>query len=69
MGSAASRDAERQNVREDESDRRLDLAGRDGGTVVVRCELGSLGCDTLEDVRDERVEDGHGLVAEEASAR
>jgi hypothetical protein len=47
---------------EDEADGGLDLAGRDGRAVVVRGELGSLGSDTLEDVRDERVEDGHGLV-------
>ena len=31
--------------------------------MVVRRELGSLGRDSLEDVGDERVEDGHGLVA------
>jgi len=48
---------------EDKSDRGLDLSGRDGGSVVVRGELGSLRGDSLEDVRDERVEDGHGLVA------
>ena len=47
---------------EDETDGGLDLTRRDGGAVVVRSELGSLGGDTLEDVRDERVEDGHGLV-------
>jgi hypothetical protein len=32
--------------------------------VVVRSELGSLGSDSLKDIRDERVEDSHGLVAE-----
>lgn len=48
---------------EDETDRSLNLARRDSGAVVVRRELGGLGSDTLEDVRDERVEDGHGLVA------
>ena len=48
---------------EDESDSGLDLSGRDGRSVVVDGELGGLGGDSLEDVRDERVEDGHGLVA------
>jgi hypothetical protein len=48
---------------ENESDRGLDLSRRNGGSVVVRSELGSLGSDSLEDVRDERVEDSHGLVA------
>ena len=47
----------------DKTDRGLDLSGRDGRSVVVRSELGSLGSDSLENVRDERVEDSHGLVA------
>ena len=50
------------DIREDEADRGLDLARRDGRAVVVRSELGSLGSDTLKDVGNERVEDGHGLV-------
>lgn len=49
---------------EDKSDRSLDLSRRDGRSVVVRSELGSLGSDSLEDVRDERVQDGHGLVTD-----
>jgi len=49
---------------EDKTDRGLDLSGRDGRSVVVRSELGGLGRDSLEDVGDEGVEDGHGLVAE-----
>jgi hypothetical protein len=36
--------------------------------VVVRSELGSLRSDSLEDVRDEGVEDSHGLVAGRGSA-
>lgn len=34
----------------DEADRGLDLAGRDGGLLVVGSKLGSLGSDTLEDI-------------------
>ena len=49
---------------EDKSDRGLDLSRRDGRSVVVRSELGSLGSDSLEDVRDERVQNGHGLVTD-----
>ena len=35
---------------EDESYRGLDLAGRDGGLLVVGSELGGLSGDTLKDV-------------------
>jgi hypothetical protein len=35
---------------EDEADRCLDLAGRDGRLLVVGSELGSLSGDALEDV-------------------
>ena len=35
---------------EDEADRGLDLAGRDGGLLVVGGKLGGLSCDALEDV-------------------
>ena len=48
----------------DETDGGLDLTRRDGGAVVVRSELGGLSGDALEDVVDERVEDGHGLVGD-----
>jgi len=40
--------------------RGLDLPGGDGGLLVVGSELGGLGRNTLEDVVDERVQDGHG---------
>jgi len=49
-------------TRQDEADRGLDLTGRDGRFFGIGCELGSLGGDTLEDVVDKRVKDGHGLV-------
>lgn len=49
---------------EDESDGGLDLPGGDGRLLVVRSELGSLGSDSLENVVDEGVEDGHGLVGD-----
>ena len=35
---------------EDQAHGGLDLAGGDGGLLVVGCELGGLGCDALEDV-------------------
>jgi len=35
---------------EDEADGGLDLAGRDGGLLVVGGKLGGLSCDALEDV-------------------
>jgi hypothetical protein len=57
----------RVDLRKDQSDRGLDLTRRDGRSVVVRGELGCLGSDTLEDVGNKRVEDGHGLVAEDVS--
>ena len=49
---------------EDQSYGGLDLARRDGGLLVVGGELGSLSCDALEDVVDERVQDGHGAVGD-----
>lgn len=45
----------------DEADGSLDLTRADGRLLVVGGELGGLGGDLLEDVRDERVEDGHRL--------
>lgn len=42
----------------------LDLSGADGGLLVVCGELGGLGGDALEDVVDERVQDGHGAVGD-----
>jgi len=46
----------------DETDRGLDLAGRDRALLVVRGELGSFRGDALEDIIHKRVEDGHGTV-------
>jgi hypothetical protein len=42
----------------------LDLARRKGGLLVVGRELSSLTGDTLEDVVDEGVHDGHSLLAD-----
>jgi len=39
----------------------LDLAGRDGGLLIVARQAGRLPGDLVEDVIDERVQDGHGL--------
>lgn len=49
---------------QDESDRGLDLTGRDRRLLRVRGELGGFGGDALEDVVDEGVENGHGLVGD-----
>lgn len=46
---------------EEKSDGGLDLPRGDGGPLVVVGETRSLGGDSLEDVIDERVHDGHGL--------
>ena len=46
----------------DEDIRGLDFSRRDGGLLVVSGELGGLGCDALEDIVDEGVQDGHGTV-------
>jgi hypothetical protein len=53
-----------QLTRENQTNRCLDFARRDGGTLVVGSELGSLGGDSLENVVDKRVHDGHGLVGD-----
>ena len=50
-----------QFTREQKPDGSLDLPTGDGGALVVVGETGSLGGDTLEDVVDERVHDGHSL--------
>lgn len=44
--------------------RGLNLARRDGRLLVVCGKLGGLGGDALEDVVDERVQDGHGTVGD-----
>lgn len=54
----------RQLSGEDQSTSRLDLSRRDSGSVVVDGQLGCLGGDSLKDVRDERVQDRHGLVGD-----
>ena len=43
----------------EEADGGLDLAGREGALLVVAREAGSLKSQALEDVVDERVQDGH----------
>ena len=52
----------RQFTRQDEANRGLDLAGRDGRLFRIGRELRGLGGNTFEDVVDKRVENGHGLV-------
>jgi len=46
---------------QEETDRGLDLARGDGGPLVVVSQTASLGGDTLEEVVDKGVHDGHGL--------
>ncbi len=46
----------------DQTNGGLNFAGRDGGALVVSSELGGFGGDSFEDIVDERVHDGHGLV-------
>jgi len=47
---------------QDKADAGLDLSRRYGRLLAVRGQLGGLSGDTLEDIIDERVKDGHGLV-------
>lgn len=42
----------------------LDLSGGDSRLLVVRGQLRGLSSDTLEDVVDKRVQDGHGTVGD-----
>lgn len=49
---------------ENQSDGSLDFSGRDGGLLVVGSQLGGFGGDSLEDIVDERVHDGHGLLGD-----
>ena len=46
---------------EKETDGGLDFARRDGFLLVLESQTRSFGCDTLEDVVDERVHDAHRL--------
>ena len=50
-----------QLTREQETDSSLDFPGGDGGPLVVVGQTASLGSDTLEQIVDEGVHDGHGL--------
>jgi hypothetical protein len=49
---------------EDEADGGLDFTGRDSGLLGVGSKSRGLAGNALEDVVDERVEDGHGLVGD-----
>lgn len=49
---------------EDETDRGLDLLGRDGGTLVVSGNLAGLTGNTLENVIDKAVHNGHSLLGD-----
>ena len=51
-------------TREHEAHGGLDLAGREGGLLVVGGKLARLAGDALEDVVDERVHDGHAARAD-----
>ena len=46
---------------EEETDSSLDFPGGDGGPLVVVGQTASLGGDTLEQIVDKGVHDGHGL--------
>ena len=47
-----------------ESDGSLDLSRRNGRLLVVLSKFGSFGSDSLKDVVDEGVQDGHGTVGD-----
>ena len=51
-------------TREDEADRGLDLAGGEGGLLVVAGELAGLAGEAVEDVVDEGVHDGHAALGD-----
>jgi len=48
----------------DKSDGGLDLAGGNGGLLVVGSKLRSLSGNALKDIIDKRVQDGHGTVGD-----
>ena len=48
----------------EKADGSLDLAGREGALLVVAGQTGSLKGKALEDVVDERVEDGHSSLGD-----
>ena len=49
---------------EEQADGRLDLAGREGALLVVAGQAGGLEGEALEDVVDERVQDGHAALGD-----
>ena len=49
---------------EEETHGGLDLAGAEGVAAVVADEAGALGGNALEDIADEGVHDGHGLLGD-----
>ena len=49
---------------EDESDGSLDLSGREGGLLGAAGQLGGLLGDSLEDIVDEGVQDGHASLGD-----
>ena len=49
---------------EEQADGRLDLAGREGALLVVAGQAGGLKGEALEDVVDERVQDGHSALGD-----
>ena len=51
-------------TRKHETNSSLDLSGRKGCLLVVGSKLSCLGCDTLEDIVDEGIHDGHSLLGD-----
>ena len=51
-------------TRKNQSDGRLDFTGRDGGSLGITSKLSSLNKNTIKDVSDEGVQDGHGLLGD-----
>ncbi len=51
-------------TRKDESDSSLDLAGRQGGLLVVAGKSGGLQSNAFEDIIDEGVQDGHASLGD-----
>ena len=51
-------------TRKHETNCGLDLSGRKSRLLVVGSKLSCLGCDTLEDIVDEGIHDGHSLLGD-----
>ena len=49
---------------QEKADGGLDFSAGDCGTLVVVCETGRLGCNTLKDIIDKRVHDVHGFAGD-----